>query len=298
MPSTSSFQLTPFQEQAFVIDLFSSFQAWSNDPGARSTLKLQSARWWGGLCRLLLLSDDINAEDSNVLLISSSSISTLHNTKIIAPVEDTNLIASSWWSPNNLYLPAELLPARREIKPVCWAATSPASRHSFLRGWYQLGKQVHLPVGGYSSASRYTCLLCWHQLGKRYTFQRTCLPSWYQLSGRVNLVAKLVTAQRAGQPGRQAGTSSAGRSTWSPSWSQLSGQVNLVAKLVPAQRAGQPGCRAGTGAPSRSNWSPIWFQLGAEVNLLAELVPAQQAGLHARRILPTCTLMPPKKFTP
>ncbi|PLW13862.1 hypothetical protein PCANC_04638 [Puccinia coronata f. sp. avenae] len=54
------------------------------------------------------------------------------------------------------------------------------------------------------------------------------------------MLAKLVPAQRAGLPARQAGTSPASRPTCSPSWYQPSEPAYLLAELVPAQRAGAP----------------------------------------------------------
>ncbi|PLW46040.1 hypothetical protein PCASD_03520 [Puccinia coronata f. sp. avenae] len=91
-----------FSQPIAMGSISSSFQPLSNDPDAHSTPKSRSAGWWGGPSPSLSSSDDINAEDSILSSISSSSISTLRDTNINAPVGDVNLTASSRSSPSNL----------------------------------------------------------------------------------------------------------------------------------------------------------------------------------------------------
>ncbi|PLW52921.1 hypothetical protein PCANC_05760 [Puccinia coronata f. sp. avenae] len=81
---------------------------------------------------------------------------------------------------------------------------------------------------------------------------------WPQALSQVDLLAELESAQRAGRPARQAGSSPAGRLTCSPSWNQPSRQVNLLAELESAQWAGQPARQAGTSPAGKLTCSPSW----------------------------------------
>ncbi|KAI7964379.1 hypothetical protein MJO29_002477 [Puccinia striiformis f. sp. tritici] len=59
-------------------------RALPTDPDAHSTPKSRSAGWWGGPSPSLSSSDDMNAEDSIISSISSSSISTVRDSNVTA----------------------------------------------------------------------------------------------------------------------------------------------------------------------------------------------------------------------